>query len=461
MDSSVYRRDANGRIYGTDESQLKPEEPNVVPRIQPVFPSELRAPSAQMQSPISSPPVSNSPTLVEPEVVAPIMPQYPNAQSPVIQRPPMPKPKPVQKGFRKPRLNVAAIKRDIAKIDLENLDLRKIKVPAIIKKLFNTKGGVPSDPLGKTTFYAKRVLIFYLVFFVILGLKTSFGLNKIDATPKAPIPNTAGTNWLLIGSDSREGLTPEEEQQLHTGQDEGAQRTDTIMIVHIGSGGTTLVSLPRDSYVSIPEHISSDGTSYGVTKNKINAAFQEGGAPLLVSTVELNTGLHIDHYMEIGFKGVRDLTNAVGGVDICVPQDYDDEKSNLHVKAGCQKMDGVVALAYVRMRYADPKSDFGRIERQQQYLGAVMKKVAKVTTILNPIAMWKISSAGTDSLILGKGDGVKDVARLGLAMKGIASGKGTIATVPIADSGATTAAGSSVIWDKAAAATLFAQLGAN
>ena len=144
-----------------------------------------------------------------------------------------------------------------------------------------------------------------------------------------------------------------------------------------------------------------------------------------------------------------------------MPQDYDDEKSNLHVKAGCQEMDGVTALAYVRMRYADPKGDFGRIERQQQYLGAVMKKIARVTTVLNPIAMYRVSSAGTDSLILGEGDSVKDVVRLGIAMKGIASGKGTIASVPIADSGAITAAGSSVLWDKAAAATLFAELGAN
>ena len=456
MDSSIYRRDVNGRIYGIDESEQIVQEPIATP------PSEPQSISSSPVEPEVAPRINPVPINAprnEPQIVPPITPSYPNAQSPVIQRPPMPTSGPDNqkpKNFKKPKLNVELIKSDLAKIDWS-----KFKQPETYKQFLAGKSNNSTSGIGKVTFYAKRVLIFYIVFFIVLALKTSLGLNKIDATPANQIENTAGTNWLLIGSDSREGLTPEEEQQLHTGQDEGSQRTDTIMIVHIGKDGVTLVSLPRDSYVSIPAHTTTDGTQLDITKNKINSAFQSGGAPLLVETVEMNTGLSIDHYMEIGFKGVRDLTNAIGGVDICVPQDYDDEKSNLHVKAGCQEMDGVVALAYVRMRYADPKSDFGRIERQQQYLGAVMKKIARATTILNPIAMWRVSSAGTDSLILGKGDSVKDVARLGLAMKGIASGKGTIATVPIADSGAMTAAGSSVLWDKAAAATLFAQLAAN
>lgn len=165
--------------------------------------------------------------------------------------------------------------------------------------------------------------------------------------------------------------------------------------------------------------------------------------------------------MEVGFRGIRDLTDAIGGVDICVPQDYNDEKSNLNVKAGCQELDGVTALAYVRMRYADPKGDIGRIERQQQYLGAVMKKISKVTTVLNPIAMYRVSTASTDSVILGNGDGIKDVGRLGLAMRAISNGQGKIATVPIADADAETAAGSSVLWDKDAALAFFAELAAN
>lgn len=352
-----------------------------------------------------------------------------------------------------PRSSVKPTSRSVS-ADFSNSAFGKV-----FKKIFS--GGGAKTPIGKVTYVAKRILIFYIVFFIVLGLKTSSSLQKIPATPTSPVADTAGTNWLLVGSDSREGLTPEEQQQLHTGQDEGAQRTDTIMLVHMGSNGTTLVSLPRDSYVTIPEHIAADGSTQGQIKNKLNAAYSQGGAPLLMATVEFNTGLHIDHYMEVGFRGIRDLTDAVGGVDICVPQDYDDEKSNLHVKAGCQELDGVTALAYVRMRYADPKGDIGRIERQQQYLGAVMHKISRVTTVLNPIAMWRISSAGTDSVILGEGDGIKDVGRLGLAMKAISSGQGKIATVPISNPDANTAAGSSVLWDKEAALAFFADLAAN
>ena len=264
MESSIYRRDVNGQIFGADEAksvanqpqampqgdEVKPSghlnEPEVVPRIEPKF-------------------VSSKP---EPVAAPPIEPQYPNANSPVIQRPPMPKPQSVKSksaGIRKPKLNVELIKSDFAKIDWS-----KFKDLDSIKKFISGKGSTNKTPMGRVTFYAKRILIFYIVFFIFLGLKSSFGLNKIDATPKVQIENTAGTNWLLIGSDSREGLTPEEEQQMHTGQDEGAQRTDTIMIVHIGKSGVTLVSLPRDSYISIPEHVGLDGNQYGVTKNKIN-----------------------------------------------------------------------------------------------------------------------------------------------------------------------------------------------
>lgn len=394
MESSVYRRNQDGQIYGTDERKL------------------------------------NQPR--------------PASTRPVQQNPVRSSPKPATASRPKPTVK-----------------LPSFKSPTAVLKLISGKGVTPVTPIGRAIRIAKLVLIFYIVFFAVLGIKTSSSLQKTNASPVAPVADTAGTNWLFVGSDSREGLTPEEQQQLHTGLDEGAQRTDTIMLVHMGSNGTTLVSLPRDSYVTIPEHIASDGSTQGQIKNKLNAAYSQGGAPLLVSTIEFNTGLKIDHYMEVGFRGIRDLTDAVGGVDICVPQDYNDEKSNLNVKAGCQELDGVTALAYVRMRYADPKGDIGRIERQQQYLSAVMQKVSKVTTILNPVKMWRISSAGTDSVILGEGDSIKDVGRLGLAMKGIASGKGNIATVPIANADANTAAGSSVLWDKEAALVFFADLAAN
>jgi LCP family protein required for cell wall assembly len=276
------------------------------------------------------------------------------------------------------------------------------------------------------------------------------------------IADTAGTNWLLAGSDSREGLTEAEQKELRTGKDEGTQRTDTVMVIHITDEGIpTLVSLPRDSYVIIPAHIDVEGMQVTDRRNKINIAYSKGGAPLLIETVERNTGLRIDHFMEIGFKGIRDITNAVGGVNMCIPADVTDENSGLNLKAGCQELDGRNALAYVRMRYADPRGDLGRVERQQQFLSSVMKKAATPAVLINPIRMWMLVNASVGSVNVGQSDTIRDMANLAIAMRSLSNGKGTLTTVPVLTAEKTTAAGTSVIWDEDAARELFVSLGAN
>jgi LCP family protein required for cell wall assembly len=310
--------------------------------------------------------------------------------------------------------------------------------------------------------YIRSVVLAYLGFYLVLGFHAASSLDKMPAASNVALADTAGTNWLLVGSDSREGLTKAERRELHTGKDEGSQRTDTIMVINISdSGKPTLISLPRDSYVTIPAHIAQDGSSIEDRKNKINTAYGQGGAPLLVETVERNTGLHIDHYMEVGFKGIRDITDAVGGVNMCIPADVTDKNSGLNLLAGCQELDGKNALAYVRMRYADPKGDLGRIERQQQYLSSVLKKAATPTVLLNPFSMWNLVDAGTESVNVGEGDSIVDIAMLARAMRGLSNGSGTLTTVPVANADANTAAGSSVIWDEEAARELFVSLGAN
>jgi LCP family protein required for cell wall assembly len=310
--------------------------------------------------------------------------------------------------------------------------------------------------------YVRNLVLAYLGFYVVLGFHAASSLDKMPASSNVALADTAGTNWLLVGSDSREGLTKAERKELRTGKDEGSQRTDTLMVIHIDdSGKSTLVSLPRDSYVTIPAHIGLDGIAIEDRRNKINTAYGQGGAPLLVETVERNTGLHIDHYMEVGFKGIRDITDAVGGVNMCVPANVTDENSGLNLLAGCQELDGRNALAYVRMRYADPKGDLGRIERQQQFLSSVMKKVATPAVLLNPISMWKLVDAGTESVNVGETDTVMDIGNLAKAMRALSNGNGTLTTVPVSEADANTAAGSSVIWDDVAARELFVSLGAN
>ena len=144
--------------------------------------------------------------------------------------------------------------------------------------------------------------------------------------PDRPAPGR-GTNWLLVGSDSRQGLSAEQQQDLATGGDVGSSRTDTILLVHVpefwSSTQATMVSIPRDSYVPIPGH----------GKDKINAAFAMGGAPLLTQTVEQATGLRLDHYAEIGFSGFAGLVDALGGVTVC-PTDADQRSVGRHRPAG-------------------------------------------------------------------------------------------------------------------------------
>ena len=343
----------------------------------------------------------------------------------------------------------------------QRADLKPLPKPSSFK-LPKFSFGKSKSRYPRPVRYIRNIVLAYLGFYLVLGFHAASSLDKIQASANVAITDTTGTNWLLVGSDSREGLTKAERRELHTGQDEGSQRTDTLMIIHIdNSGKPTLVSLPRDSYVTIPAHIAQDGSSIEDRKNKINTAYGQGGAPLLLETVERNTGLHIDHYMEVGFKGIRDITDAVGGVNMCIPADVTDKNSGLNLLAGCQELDGKNALAYVRMRYADPKGDLGRIERQQQYLSSVLKKAATPAVLLNPFSMWNLVDAGTESVNVGEGDSVVDIAMLARAMRGLSNGNGTLTTVPISQTDANTAAGSSVIWDEAAARELFVSLGAN
>ena len=412
MESTVYRRGSDGKIVGTAEAKPVIEMP-----APPVF-----AVTTYRAGDIGQ-------TQAQPKIVA----DTPQPVVPVKPEPPQPTPVAVKPSPKLPAVNLPKF----------SFGKSKSRFPRPVR-------------------YIRNIVLAYLGFYLVLGFHAAASLDKIPASSNVALADTAGTNWLLVGSDSREGLTKAERKELHTGKDEGSQRTDTIMVIHIDdSGKPTLVSLPRDSYITIPAHIALDGSSVEDRKNKINTAYGKGGAPLLVETVERNTGLHIDHYMEVGFKGIRDITDAVGGVNMCVPADVTDENSGLNLLAGCQELDGKNALAYVRMRYADPKGDLGRIERQQQFLSSVMKKVATPAVLLNPISMWKLVDAGTGSVNVGDGDSVTDISSLARAMRALSNGNGTLTTVPVSETDANTAAGSSVIWDDAAARELFVSLGAN
>ena len=288
------------------------------------------------------------------------------------------------------------------------------------------------------------MLVVALVAIGAFAVSIDQNLNRAAALPSesAAVPSTAGTNWLIVGSDSRDGLTAQEQRDLATGGDVG-QRTDTIMLLHSGSGGATLVSLPRDSFVDIP----------GQGRGKLNSAYAFGGADLLVRTVEQATGLRIDHYAEIGFGGFVGAVDAVGGVELCVTEAIKDSKAALDIEEGCQEMDGPTALGYVRTR-ATAGSDFDRVERQRAFLAALVSKATSPTTLINPFRLVPLGAALSGAITVDDGDHVWHLAGLGLAMRGLTGGEGITTTVPVASTG--NVDGQSIVrWNRDRASTLF------
>ena len=281
-------------------------------------------------------------------------------------------------------------------------------------------------------------------------LKREVDLSKVIERPEAG----DGTNYLIVGSDSREGMTSEDKKRLHTGSAEG-KRTDSMMILHDGSNGPTLVSLPRDSNVEIPSFVGSEsGKKFPGTgrTTKLNAAYAEDGPELLVRTVEFNTGLHIDHYVEIGFGGFAKIVDAIGGVELDIPKAFKDKYSGADFEAGKQTLDGQQALAFVRTRHAFT-SDLDRTKNQQKFLAALASQTATPSTILNPFKLYPTLGAGLDTLIVDKDMSLWSLSQMFFAMKGVTGGDGASLNIPISGS-----SGGNLVWDKAKVKQLVEQL---
>lgn len=288
-----------------------------------------------------------------------------------------------------------------------------------------------------------RILVLLLALIIGATLLTDARVSRVQATPDAPIADTSGTNWLLVGSDSRAGFSEKDVERLGTGGDLGTTRTDTIMLMHIPlTGPATLVSIPRDSYVPVP----------GFGYDKINAAFALGGPPLLVQTVEQATGLHVDRYAEIGMGGLAAVVDASGGVEICVAEPIDDPLANINLQPGCQKMDGATALGYVRTR-ATAQGDLDRVARQREFMGALVARVLSPAVLLNPFRVARLAWVAPSLVTVGSGDHVWNLVRIPLAMRGELE----TVTVPVGGF-QDTDVGNVVLWDEYAAEELFAAL---
>ncbi|MFF7653684.1 LCP family protein [Streptomyces sp. NPDC007983] len=321
----------------------------------------------------------------------------------------------------------------------------------------------PKEPLSRRRRLTRLAIVMVSALLVATGstyIWADTRMNRqvdLDKAPNRP-PLGKGTNYLIVGSDSRAGLSASAKQSLSTGSAEGG-RTDSMMVLHTGAHGTTMMSLPRDSWVRVPTYIRPEtGKRYGEEQNKLNAAYSRGGPDLLVQTIERNTGLHINHYAEIGFGGFVDIVNAVGGVRMCVDRDIKDEKSGLDLKKGCQTLDGGKALSFVRQRKQEANGDLGRTQNQQKFLAALAKKAATPGVLANPFAAFPTVSAGLDTLIVDKKMNLQTLMSLFQAMKGVTSGTGKQLNVPVSNTNLKTSKGSAVQWDTAQARRLFDQI---
>ena len=264
---------------------------------------------------------------------------------------------------------------------------------------------------------------------------------------------------LLAGSDSRAGLDGKQKHSLHTGSAQG-QRSDTMMLVHLSGDHkhVTVVSLPRDSWVKIPAYTDSSGTHHPQSMNKLNAAYSFGGAPLLIRTVELNTGVTIDHYVEVGFAGVIKMVDAIGGVTVCLPYAVNDRRSGLHLPAGNSHVGGKMGLAFVRARYIDPTADLGRMHRQQEFLGAMFRQATSIGVLLNPVKLNNFLNAALSSVTTDPGLTRSVIMNLVTDLQKLKPKDIRFLTIPIKNAAYQTPAGEAVQWDPQAADRVFSSI---
>jgi LCP family protein required for cell wall assembly len=264
------------------------------------------------------------------------------------------------------------------------------------------------------------VVLLWIVYLVAVPIFAWQNVEKVAWEPEGDRPSDQpGTTYLMVGSDSRAGLSEEERKELGTGNPAG-NRTDTIMLLHTGDGPNLLMSIPRDS--------PYDG-------GKINAAYAAGGPEGLVSAVEGLTGIRVDHYVEIGMGGVVGIVDAVGGIEICPKKAIDDPKAKLRIKKGCQEADGKTALGYSRSR-ASALSDLDRVRQQREVVSAIGSKVVSPWSVINPIRYWRLNNALPDFFVFGEGMGPIRSGQWAMAMTKVNGTDGMTCTVPLANASA-------------------------
>ena len=244
-------------------------------------------------------------------------------------------------------------------------------------------------------------------------------------------------NYLLVGSDTREGLSKAELLKLRVGSVKTAagKRSDTIILIHISKARdkATIISIPRDTFATVPSWTDSKGVLHAASHRKINETFGLGDAPLLISTIEGMTNVRIDHYVEVNFAGFAHMVDALGGVTVCLNTAIHDNKSHIDLTVGKHKLDGITALKYVRARYFDGTGDLGRMRRQQKFMGSMLNAATSSGTLLNPIKLFSFINAALATVTTDPGLTRDDLLTLASQLKSLSASSVHMLTVPLSN----------------------------
>ncbi|MFB9930202.1 LCP family protein [Amycolatopsis halotolerans] len=264
-------------------------------------------------------------------------------------------------------------------------------------------------------------------------------------------PADGARDILLVGLDSRTDaqgnpLPADLLAQLNAGESDGELNTDTLIMVHIPNDGSKAVamSLPRDSYVDIPGYgkhkINSayaramlqarkDLQAQGVTDPKeLDVKANQAGAKLLIATIQQLTGSTIDNYAAINLLGFSDITKAIGGVDVCLKDNVDDDYSGAKFTKGQHTIDGVQALEFVRQRHGLPRGDLDRVVRQQVFMAGMARKILSAGTLTDPGKLNSLVDAIKKSVVLNQN---WDIFSFAQQMKGLTGGQLEFRTIPV------------------------------
>ena len=286
------------------------------------------------------------------------------------------------------------------------------------------------------------ILVTELVVALLTGATVAFAYNQVndnidvggvivhpEPRPEPLLP-TSAMNILVLGTDTRscDGCGIDREA--------GGGGSDLTMLLHVTKGRKSAyaISIPRDTLVDRPECTQDGKTIPAATNVMWNDALAVGGPACTVAQVQELTGVYVDHYIVVDFAGFKDMVNAVGGVEVCIPSDIDDAEHNIHLEAGTRKIYGNEALAYVRQRSSTPNSDLGRMKRQQAFIASMLSTVMSAQTLTRPdkvvgFARALAGSITTDPEI----SSVGKLGKLGLSLRDANLDKIRFVTAPTTD----------------------------